>query len=1214
MAAQIQSTSLPPRQRDNPRALRGLFSVLIGFLLLVYCGAVVQQWHQALHNARTALVYMRSILVQSTRATLTNHELILRGLGSELVAQGALSEPERGRDLIERMKSIDPGTAGFGLARPDGRLVLVSGVPADRALPNLLQISQSREGFQKSIATRHIQPGRPYYFEVLHRWVVPVRVPIYGKGGGLVAVMASGYGIEGGTAQWAHSDLPQGTHAFLLRDDGYFQYFHPLPPGPREQVLESYYGKPVGRGILRQLAGVRGSSKLTPPAGLREGDEAHYVAFARIPEYGLLAAVITPVRAVLLKWVQRLVVPTLLLLGFLVVSLWTYQRSLARQRDSDAAVMQLSAWQQAVLDGAEYSIISTDRQGVIVSFNAAARRMLGYTPEAVLGRMNAERLHDPAELADRAAELSTELGQALAPGFDVLVAEARLGRADEREWIYVRADGSRLPVRLSVTALRGADGSISGFMGIAADVSEHRKAKADLRDSEARYRTLFEGAGDSIFLIQDEHFVDCNPASLGMFACTREQMVGATPLRYSPQQQPDGSSSRTLLGQHMSAAFRGEKQNFEWRHLRHDGAPFDTEVSLSLVEIAGAPHLLSTVRDISERKEAEAELARSQSALIKRNESLDLINQLAGRLHGSLDMEEILQESVAALRGLSHAPHVAIYLMEPNGDRLRLAASHGFDREMLQTGETLPLHGSLSGLALASGGPLVTQDVATDDRVEPRVRAALAAAGIRSGVVLPMIDHDKQLGSINLVYAEHRGFAAVELETLVAFSNTLALATINARHVVSLAYQARHDSLTGLPNRSLLHETFGEHLVAAEAEGAHPALMLLDLERFKDVNDTLGHHVGDKLLAQIGPRLAHSLEGQRALVCRLGGDEFAVLISPVGGGEQAWAIAQDLVEAIQRPFLVEGMALQIGATVGLAHYPDHGSDSHALLRAADVAMYQAKQGACGVAVYDRSLDSHSPARLALAAELVGSISGDQLLLHYQPKVELSSRRIVGFEALVRWHHPRLGLLLPEAFMQLAEMSDIIHDFTRRVMDLALTQIGQLEALGHPQPVAVNLSARNLRDTRFVAQLAQAMESHGVPWSRMELELTETALMHDPDYATALLDQLASMGVRIAVDDFGTGYSSLAYLRRLPIHALKIDRSFVMDMPDNPQDTIIVRSTIDLAHNLGLKVIAEGVESARVVELLTEMGCDEAQGYHLCRPLPWDDLIPWLARA
>jgi len=1202
------NSSVNPLSRNDPRPLRGLFHVLIGFLVLAYLIAVARHWLDAKQDIEAQLRYFNSILVQNTRTTLKNYELVLRGLGSELIAQGALHEPSRGRELIERMKAIDPGMAGLGLARPDGQLVLVSGVPDGQPLPNLLEQPVSRDSFLASIRSGHIQFGRPYYMAALQRWVNPVRVPIRDAHGQLLAVMTAGYSVERGNALWARTALPPNVQLGLLRDDHYLQYFYPLPAGEARATLQFTYGEPVAPETLRQFAAA-GHAHGAMVIDLPRNQGLHYVVYQRLDEYGLLAGALAPIHAIAYAWLQRLLAPSVLLVLFLLGGTWLYRRLLARQIESDTAVTHLSAWQQAVLDGADYSIISTNTAGIIVSFNAAAERMLGYCADEVIGKQTPALFHDTDEIHQHATVLSRELGEPIQPGFDVFVAKARHGRSEEREWTYLRKNGSRIPVRLSVTPLHDPDGRIEGFLGIAADLSAHKQTQANLRDSEVRYRLLFEQADDSLFLADETGFVDCNPAALKMFGCTREQIIGTPPERYSPEFQPDGCPSSVRAQEKITAALRGEVQHFEWRHLRHDGTPFDTEITLNLITIGGTPHIQGTVRDISARKKTEAELMLSRQALIERNEHLRLINRLSNRLHASLEPDDILREAIEALLGLSHAPHIAIYLLDSSGTRLDLAIHHGFSEEFPQLGASLPLSGSLNGLVLSGKRLLVSNDISRDARFMPDLGKAMTAAGLNSAVVIPMIYHEQALGTINLAYREQRTFSEVELDTLGTFSNTVVLAIANAHHVVSLGFQARHDSLTSLPNRSVLHEDFAARVAAAPDRPS--ALLLLDLDRFKEINDTLGHHVGDHLLTHIGPRLQGALADTPALVCRLGGDEFAVLLTELPDQSAAVALARDITRALHRPFMIEGMALQVGASVGVAYYPEHGDSSHALLRAADVAMYRAKSLTAGIVVYDRSFDDYSPDRLALAGELVQAVQRGELVLHYQPKCDIASGRVTGFEALARWQNPRLGLLHPGDFIHLVEMTEVIHPFTNAVMDRALADKRRLHDLGYTQPVAINLSARNLMDALCVDRLMDAISRHGVPEQEVELELTETALMHDPDSSARLLQGIAAKGVNIAIDDFGTGYSSLAYLRRLPLSALKIDRSFVLGMNDNAQDRIIVRSTVALAHSLGLYVIAEGVENAEALTLLADMGCEQAQGYHLSRPLPFDELIDWL---
>jgi predicted signal transduction protein with EAL and GGDEF domain len=356
------------------------------------------------------------------------------------------------------------------------------------------------------------------------------------------------------------------------------------------------------------------------------------------------------------------------------------------------------------------------------------------------------------------------------------------------------------------------------------------------------------------------------------------------------------------------------------------------------------------------------------------------------------------------------------------------------------------------------------------------------------------------------------------------------------------------------------------------------------------------------------------LGSEAGVLCRLGGDEFALLLPEIGTVERARELAQRMLVALREPFLIDEMQLLMDASMGIAMHPDDGRDSHALLRSADVAMYEAKRKGGGIAVYDRSLDQNSPERLGLIADLNLAIRERQLTLHYQPKLDLRTGRHAGFEALVRWQHPRLGLLKPEAFLELAELSETIHPLTDLVLELAMAQLRAWRDAGIDSSIAVNLSARNLIDDRCVMTIRSLMQEYRLEPGALEVEITETALMHDPEQAAARLDRIAALGVKISVDDYGTGYSSLGYLHRLPINALKIDRLFVTDMRKGVHDAIIVRSTIALAHSLGLIVVAEGVEDAETQELLQGMGCDQVQGYWLSPALPVEQLGPFLVEA
>ncbi|MCL5959245.1 MAG: EAL domain-containing protein [Chloroflexi bacterium] len=425
----------------------------------------------------------------------------------------------------------------------------------------------------------------------------------------------------------------------------------------------------------------------------------------------------------------------------------------------------------------------------------------------------------------------------------------------------------------------------------------------------------------------------------------------------------------------------------------------------------------------------------------------------------------------------------------------------------------------------------------------------------------------------------------------------------------ALRHQALHDALTGFPNRTLLYDRIQQVIVARHESEAFLALLVMDLDRFKEVNDTFGHHYGDLLLKQIGPRLRKVLRPADT-VARLGGDEFAVLL-PGANVRDATATAARLLRALRQPFPINGHLLDVTASIGIALCPEHGRDADTLLRQADVAMYVAKSNHSEYSVYAAEQDHHSINRLKLISELRFAIEQNELILYYQPKACLKDGEVTWVEALVRWRHPELGLILPNDFIPLAELTGLIRQLSQWVLNAALQQCRAWMDAGLDIGVAVNLSAQNLQDWRLPDVVTTAFETWGVPHNKLILEITESALMADPAESLGILTRLRNLDVRIAIDDFGTGYSSMAYLQQLPVQEIKIDKSFVLDMKSNDNDTAIVRTIIGLGHDLGLTVTAEGVEDQATWKMLASLGCDIAQGYYLSYPLPASELTRWL---
>ncbi len=423
-------------------------------------------------------------------------------------------------------------------------------------------------------------------------------------------------------------------------------------------------------------------------------------------------------------------------------------------------------------------------------------------------------------------------------------------------------------------------------------------------------------------------------------------------------------------------------------------------------------------------------------------------------------------------------------------------------------------------------------------------------------------------------------------------------------------HQALHDPLTGLPNRLLLKDRIEQAVAAAGRDGHSAALMLLDVDHFKEVNDTLGHHAGDLLLQELASRLKDALR-EVDTVARLGGDEFAVLLPETRSAATAAGVAAKLLERLEAPFALGEISVNVEACVGIALSPEHGDDAETLVRRADVAMYLAKGARTGYEMYDPDRDHHSPARLALLGDLRRALNEGGLGLHYQPKADLKSGEVVGVEALLRWEHPLHGPLPPGDFLPMAERTALMRPLTLHVLETALLQAAEWRAGGLEIGMAVNIAMPNLLDSRLPEDVARLLDRCGVPPEVLELEVTENSFMADVPLAVANLTALSEMGVRLSMDDFGTGYASLAYLRGLPLDEVKIDRSFVMRMAGSESDSVIVESTIDLGRNLGLRVVAEGVESAEAWSWLGDRGCDLAQGFFLSRPKPAEEMTRWL---
>jgi diguanylate cyclase (GGDEF)-like protein len=424
-------------------------------------------------------------------------------------------------------------------------------------------------------------------------------------------------------------------------------------------------------------------------------------------------------------------------------------------------------------------------------------------------------------------------------------------------------------------------------------------------------------------------------------------------------------------------------------------------------------------------------------------------------------------------------------------------------------------------------------------------------------------------------------------------------------------HQALHDALTGMPNRMLFQQQLGEAIYEARERSGSVAVMLMDLDHFKEINDTLGHHFGDQLLKEIGPRLSTVLR-DNDLMARLGGDEFGVLLPDIPDQRVAIRIAERLMEELEHPITVEGLALDVSGSVGIAIFPSQSEDADTLLRRADVAMYAAKEAGGGYEMYHEEMDRHHPSRLTLIGQVRPAIENNEFVVFYQPKVRLLDGRVAGAEALVRWQHPERGLVPPDDFIPFVEKTVLLRPLTLYVFNEVLKQWRRWADDGIRMPVSVNLSPRSLLDNQLPDQIAELLARWEVPPRFLKVELTESFLMAESGRSAGVLDRLSDIGLGLSIDDFGTGYSSLSHLKRLPIDEIKVDRSFVTHMHQDSNDFMIVRATVELGRNLGLLVVAEGVEDLEAFDRLADFGCDEAQGYYISRPMPADAFTRWLS--
>jgi diguanylate cyclase (GGDEF)-like protein/PAS domain S-box-containing protein len=676
----------------------------------------------------------------------------------------------------------------------------------------------------------------------------------------------------------------------------------------------------------------------------------------------------------------------------------------------------------------------------------------------------------------------------------------------------------------------------------------------DQRRFAEQYRLLFDQNPNPMWVYEPAtlRFLAVNEAAVRHYGYSRERFLNLTLLDIRPPQ--DAQALIDVIGEVPGSGL--------WRHRIASGALIDVQIDASDVEFAGDPARLVLARDVTEERKAAVALADSE------NRYRDLFENATVPI-ATLDLDLRFAEVNDAFAEVLGYPReeligepLATYLWEHEADGLAEAQ----------------LQRKLSGEAAATrydqkfagrDGRCIILDVET--RIIYRDGKPVGTQGICRDIT-----------------AQRN---AEESLRVLADQN---------HHL------ATHDALTALPNRELFKERLTQALSADEP----CAVLLLDLDRFKEINDTLGHHYGDELLQHLAGALRRRL-GDGHLLARLGGDEFAVLSRPAPDRRSCTGIVSRIQEALSEPFVVDGLPLRAEASIGIARFPDDGDSADLLLQHADIALYQAKRASSGHTFYRADNNEHSAARLQLLGELPDAIERHELIVHYQPKLDLRTGRVERVEALVRWQHPTRGLLPPGEFVEAAEQTALIGPLTFYVAEQALKQARLWQERGHALDVAVNLSTRSLADSQLTGKLDDLLSRYSDVRDRLLLEITESALVDDPEHARTTLEELRDLGIPLALDDFGSGYTSLAFLASYPLSQVKIDRAFIQDLDENPQHQAIVRASINLAHELNLQVVAEGVETRASERRLRQLGCDLAQGFYYTKPLPAEELGDWL---
>jgi diguanylate cyclase (GGDEF)-like protein/PAS domain S-box-containing protein len=851
------------------------------------------------------------------------------------------------------------------------------------------------------------------------------------------------------------------------------------------------------------------------------------------------------------------------------------------RRRVESALAQSEAQQRAITDAALDAIVSLDGDGAIIRFNPAAEHTFGLAMRHVLGKRFADILVPLRMRRDYIEK--------------VKAVQREPGRASHRtRMLLLRHDGSEFRAEIALTSTDFGESLVSTLH--VRDISDLERHEQLLRENALRYRELVDRSPEPVLVHRSGALLLVNAACMKLLgAQVEEQLLTRTVADFI---RPDHLAQFYELANRADSVAGRDSHFLEQSWIALDGSERIVEVAGSSLDYGGTPAMQVVLRDVTDRKRAEA----LQSG---QNHVLSMIAQAS-------ELSAIVDTLCSFVETQAPRCRCTMHLIDGSSpERMTLLAANSFSERFREKEATVLLSDDegVCGVAAYRCAPVIITDIATDPLTR-NLAAFASEEGIGAAASWPVMGRKGQLLGTLCLYYDHPASPTDDELALVALSSDLAGIAIESRLAEErIRFLAHYDELTGLPNRVLFNQMLETALARAKRHGYKLAAFFLDLDRFKNINDTFGHSVGDQVLREIAGRFKNAVRATDQLA-RMGGDEFFFLIDEIEGPESVTDVTRRVLEEASRPFFVGTEECQLSASIGVSVYPDDGEDTATLLKNSDIAMYRAKAlGKNNFQFYSAIKNTHTVARLALESRLRRALENQEFVLHYQPRVRLTDGQVTGVEALVRWQHPERGLISPLEFIPVAEETGLIIELGHQVLAIAIRDARRLREIVDPLVrIAVNLSARQLDHPSLVRDISALLAEHAVDARQIELEITETTLIHHPEHAARVISELHDMGLGISLDDFGTGYSSLTYLKRFPLEAVKIDRSFITELPHDVNDLAIAEAIIAMAHALGLKVVAEGVETTEQMNSLMRLGCDEYQGFLFSRAVPFDRLV------